>query len=94
MLLPPPVVNLKPHCETNHSTHEQFWKPLAPFIIASGITYFGVAKAQEMGVNTPEALANVSFLSFFLALLFLYSSFSVSPAGWAWFSLRRRGIYM
>ncbi|GHJ85774.1 hypothetical protein NliqN6_2176 [Naganishia liquefaciens] len=35
-----------------------FAKPLMPFFIASAITFYGVVKAQEAGVNTPEAMAN------------------------------------
>ncbi|KAL1406183.1 atp18 subunit J of the mitochondrial F1F0 ATP synthase [Vanrija albida] len=33
-----------------------FLKPLAPFIFASAVTWFGVNAAQDAAVATPEAL--------------------------------------
>lgn len=34
----------------------QFAKPLMPFFIASAITFYGVVKAQEAGVNSESKM--------------------------------------
>lgn len=34
------------------SSHKQFLKPLAPFIFASAVTFFGVVKLQDAAVSS------------------------------------------
>jgi hypothetical protein len=36
----------------------QFARPLAPFIIATAITYFGVSKLQDMAVNSTSPVVS------------------------------------
>lgn len=62
---------------TSRLLSKQFWKPLAPFFAATAITYYGVSKMQDMGVNserTAEAMESPSASMLIIFCFFVSSS--------------------